>query len=626
MRLPQEKIEEVREATDLVALVSQYVTLRRKGQNYFGLCPFHEEKTPSFSVHPDRQIFHCFGCGKGGNAFGLLMEMERLSFIEAVRALAQKAGIILPSYDERADEGPSEAELLAKANALARDFFHQQLMARATSEARQAYEHLSARGYGPEVMTRYMIGYAPGGWDALASHARAKGLDVGILVRAGLLKEGRESGRPYDAFRHRLMFPIRNLSGRVVAFGGRRLSEETDDAGSAKYINSPETAIYRKGKVLFGLWEARNAVRKSGCAILVEGYTDLITLAAADVENAVASLGTSLTSEQAKLLGRFASEVFIVYDGDSAGRNAARRAVDVLVAEGLSPRIALLPEGRDPDSFVRFNGVEALWSRVNGALGPVEFQMQLAQEKGKTISAAARVAAVKSLLSTARLISKPVEREVFLQEISTKTSISLDALRQELPRRAAASKQPREARAPSPFKTRGAALELVKLLVRCPDLRPMILSEFDSQDIEDDALRALFLKLEELSLTETEEPPEVLLDYFPENPVRDFITQSIVEPPPHADPHRAEAMRQQLAQDCLRRLKLDKLQVKIRSEKDQHAQALARGEPTREILANIQKLLREEQAVKEAGKRAVSGPKWMAHERSEKPDEMDKKE
>jgi DNA primase len=279
MPLPQEKIEEVRQAVNIVDLIGQYVTLRQRGHNYFGLCPFHEEKTPSFAVHPDRQIFHCFGCGKGGNAFGFLMEMEKISFIEAVRVLAQRAGIVLPRYDERADETPSEAELLAKVNALACDFFHQQLLARATSGAQEAYEHLTARGYGSEVIARYMIGYAPAGWDALASHARAKGLELGILVRAGLLKEGRESGRPYDAFRHRLMFPIHNLSGRVVAFGGRRLAEEADDAMNAKYINSSETAIYQKGRELFGLWEARNAIRKRGCAILVEGYTDLITLA-----------------------------------------------------------------------------------------------------------------------------------------------------------------------------------------------------------------------------------------------------------------------------------------------------------------------------------------------------------
>jgi DNA primase len=605
MRVPPETIEEIREATDLVALVGQYVTLRKKGQNYFGLCPFHEEKTPSFSVHPERQIFHCFGCGKGGNAFGFLMEIEKLSFVEAVRVLARKTGITLPRYDESADETPSEAQLLAKVNGVARDFFHQQLMARASSGAREAYEHLTARGYDSEVITRYMIGYAPSGWDALASHARDQGYDLGILVRAGLLKEGRESGRPYDAFRHRLMFPIRNLSGRVVAFGGRRLSEESDEPGGAKYINSPETAVYQKGKVLFSLWESRNAIRKSGRAILVEGYTDLITLAAAGVENAVASLGTSLTSDQAKLLSRFASEVFVVYDGDVAGQNAARRAIDVLLSGGLSPRVALLPEGQDPDSFVRSDGAEALWSRINDALGPVEFQMHLARKKGEIITAAARVAAVKSLLNTARQISKSVEREVFLQEISVKTGVGLDALRRELPRRDVSAKPAQETPASGSFKVRGAALELVKLLVRCPDLRPRILSEFDPQEIEDDALRPLTLKLEELSLAETEEPPEMLLNYFPENPLRDFITQCLMEPPPNEDPHRAQAILEQLAEDCVRRLKLEKLQAEIHAEKDRLTQAIAHGEPTKEILANIQNLRREEQAIKR-GKKEVS--------------------
>ena len=604
MPLPQEKIEEIRQAVNIVDLIGQYVTLRQRGHNYFGLCPFHEEKTPSFAVHPDRQIFHCFGCGKGGNAFGFLMEMEKISFIEAVRVLAQRAGIALPRYDERADETPSEAELLAKANALACDFFHQQLLARATSGAQEAYEHLTARGYGSEVITRYMIGYAPAGWDALASHARAKGLELGILVRAGLLKEGRESGRPYDAFRHRLMFPIRNLSGRIVAFGGRRLSEETDDAANAKYINSSETAIYQKGRELFGLWEARNAIRKRGLAILVEGYTDLITLGSAGMENMVASLGTSLTSEQARLLNRFAPEAVILYDGDTAGQNAARRAIDVFLTEGLLPRVALLPEGQDPDSFVRTEGIEALWARVNSALGPVEFQLWRAQNETGKLTTSARIAAIKSLLTTARLITKPVEREVFLQEISAKTGVALDALRQELPRKVATSKPVSSER--QPFKTRGAALELVKLLVRCPNLRSRILSELDPQIVDDEPLRALVQKLEELSLIETDEPQEALLDYFPENPLRDFIAQCLTEPPPHSEPHRAVAILRQTAEDCLHRLKLEKLQAEIQGENQRLADAKAGGATTQEILFRIQELRREEKVLKEVGKKPAT--------------------
>jgi DNA primase len=603
MPLSPEKIQEVREATNIVDLVGQYVTLRLRGHNYFGLCPFHEEKTPSFAVHPDRQIFRCFGCGKGGNVFGFLMEIEKISFIEAVRILAQKAGIELPRYDERAEEGHSEAELLAKANTLARDFFHQQLLSRSTTSAGEAYDYLMSRGYTPEVITKYMIGYAPAGWDALATHARLKGFDLGIFVRAGLLKEGRESGRPYDAFRHRLMFPIRNLSGRVIAFGGRRLSEEGDEANEAKYINSPETAIYQKGRELFGLWEARNTIRKNGRAILVEGYTDLITLVAAGVQNVVASLGTSLTAEQVKLLNRFTPEIFVMYDGDAAGRNAARRAVDVILTEGLVPRVVLLPENHDPDSFVRSEGAEALWSLVNSALGPVEFQMQLSQGTSGKATAATRMAAIRSLLETARLIKKPVAREIFLGEISEKTGVALDALRQELPRQVAQAKSARETARSSPFKLSGAALELVRLLIRCPDLRPRILSEFDPKGVEDDVLRPLVEKIEELSLIETEEPQEVLFDYFPENPLRDFIAQCLTEPPPNPDVHLARAIWRQTAEDCLLRLKLGKLQTEIRGETERLTEAKNRGDDMQEILGRIQLLRRQEMELKEGGKK-----------------------
>ncbi|MFH1011039.1 MAG: toprim domain-containing protein, partial [bacterium] len=422
------------------------------------------------------------------------------------------------------------------------------------------------------------------------------------LLQAGLLKEGKERNRPYDAFRHRIMFPIRNLSGRVIAFGGRRLREDEP----AKYINSPETAVYRKGRELFGLWEARNAIRKSGRAILVEGYTDLITLASAGVENVVASLGTSLTSEQVKLLSRFTSEIFVVYDGDVAGRNAARRAVDAVLTEGLAPRIVPLPEGYDPDSFVRAEGVEALWAHVNGALGPVEFQLQLSRSETGKATAAARIAAVKSLLGTARLIMKPVEREIFLQEISEKTGVALDALRQELPRQAARAKSVREAAKPTPFRLSGAALELVRLLVRCPDLRPRILSEFDPKEVEDDLLRPLVEKIEELSLIETEESQEVLFDYFPENPLRDFIAQCLTAPPPDADLHREQAIWRQTAEDCLRKLKMDKVQQEIQAAKEQLEDATAHGRETRDILARIQQLRRQEMDLKDAGKKAVA--------------------
>ncbi len=604
MRLPEDKIEEIREATDIVALISEYVTLRKKGQNHFGLCPFHEEKTPSFSVHADRQIFHCFGCGKGGNAISFLMEIEKLNFIEAVRVLAQKVGIELPRETERSDEDVSEAEQLAKANALACEFFHQQLLSQSTKGAEQAQKHLALLGYSSEIIQRYKIGYAPDSWEAFISHARSKGFETGIFVRAGLLKEGRETGKPYDAFRNRLMFPIRNLSGRVVAFGGRTLSE---DADTAKYINSPETAIYHKGKVLFGLWEARNAIRKNSRALLVEGYTDLITPAATGVENIVASLGTALTSEQARLLRRFAPEVVILYDGDNAGRSAARRAVDVLLTEGLSALVVVLPEGKDPDSFVRSEGVEALWEHVNNALSSVKFQMLLARGKSDTLSAANRTAAIRALLETARLITKPVEQEIFLQDISVETGVALDALRKALPRRTTPSKSRKTTTdAPQGFQITAAQFELVKLLVRAPDLRSRIFGDFDLNDIEDETLRPLAEKIEELSLMETEESIEKLLDYFPDNPLRDFITKCLTEPPPDSDPQKTQAIFTQLTEDCLRRIKLDKVKTQIRSEIEKLTAAQKQNEPTEEFLTNIQNLRREEKRVKDRGKEKES--------------------
>ena len=232
-------MKKLRAVTDIVSVVQQYVSLKKKGQNYFGLCPFHQENSPSFSVHPGRGIFRCFGCGKGGNVFGFLMEVERITFFEAVKLLAEKAGIKLPTYKEATDEGPSESELLIRGNGMAKDFFHQQLINAKSAGAQDAKAYLAGRGYGNDVIERFTLGYAPDAWESLAEHARASNFPLPVLVKAGLLKEGSQTGKPYDAFRHRVMFPIRNLAGRVIGFGGRRLREEAEGPDSAKYINSP---------------------------------------------------------------------------------------------------------------------------------------------------------------------------------------------------------------------------------------------------------------------------------------------------------------------------------------------------------------------------------------------------
>lgn len=594
MRIPEDKIEDVRAATDILSVVQSYVTLKKRGQNYFGLCPFHHENTASFSVNPSRQIYRCFGCGRGGNVFAFIMEVERLSFIEAVRMLAEKAGIELPAPRADEKEFASETDELVRANGLARDFFHKQLVEAQTPGAQEARSYLQSRGYGSEVIERYLLGYAPDSWDSLALHAKTAGLSHTILLQAGLLKEGKEKNRPYDAFRHRIMFPIRNLSGRVIAFGGRRLREEE----SAKYINSPETAVYRKGRELFGLWEARNDIRTRGEAILVEGYTDCLSLVMAGVSVTVASLGTALTEQQARLLKRFTDKVFILYDGDDAGLNAARRAIDVLLTPGAVPHVIVLPEGEDPDTFVRKQGSEAIWKARNEALSPVDFQMYLAKRRKGSVSDAAR-----ELVTSAALISSPVEQDVFLRDVSAKTGVSADALRRELSRvrvpAAAMESAPPRIKWPPP----SPLTALVSVLVRQTDLRPLVFERWTPQDIVDPNLSALVNAMYREWQSDSMREPQSLLDRFPESPLREFLAECLYEGNDDYDEEQVHEIDRRTALDCLNMLEADRLRAQISEKRRRLAEA---PDEAGIILPELQHLMREEKRLRLRGEKNLN--------------------
>jgi DNA primase len=589
VRIPDDKIEDVRAASDILSVVQSYVTLKKRGQNYFGLCPFHQENTPSFAVNPGRQIFRCFGCGRGGNVFGFIMEMERVTFVEAVRMLAERAGIELPAWRAEDRDAASESEELVRANGLARDFFHKQLAEGTSEGAREARRYLEARGYGAAVIERYLLGYAPDSWDALASHARNVGLSHSILLQAGLLKEGKEQNRPYDAFRHRIMFPIRNLSGRVIAFGGRRLREEE----TAKYINSPETAVYRKGRELFGLWEARNDIRTRGEAILVEGYTDCLSLVMAGVTVTVASLGTALTEQQARLVKRFTDKVFILYDGDDAGLAAARRAIDVLLSAGASPRVIVLPEGDDPDSLVRKQGGEAVWKLRNEALSPIEFQLFLMKR-----NRVAMAEAVRELVASAALIRSPVEQDVFLRDITTKTAVSTDALRRELARVRAPAPTVEEAAARGKWPSPSPLTALTRVLVRRSELRPEVFERWTPQDVADPQLAGLLEELHSEWRTESMKEPTALLDVFPDSPLREFLAECLYESEDESDDERALEIDRKTAQDCLNMMEADKLRAVIAEKKRRLAEA---PEESGLILPELQSLMREEKRLRGGG-------------------------
>src|SRR6185436_9896006 len=348
MRYPQIFIDDLKRQADIVKVIQDYVSLKKKGANWMACCPFHKEKTPSFSVSPAKEIFYCFGCHKGGSVFNFVMEVERVTFPEAIKIVAEKSGVPLPKLvdDSRFEARRQEADDVIQLNKWALEWWQQQLE-HGGAESRLGREYLSTREITDETRKTFQLGFAPDRWDALSTHLRQKGASQLQIDRSGLVVK-KEEGGSYDRFRCRLIIPVMDMQGRPIAFGGRTLKDD-----DAKYINSPETTAYVKGRHLFGLNLTRDEIRKQEYAILVEGFLDLIVPYQFGVRNVVASLGTALTADQGKLIGRFARKVVVNYDGDRAGVQAAKKAIEVLLAEDLEVKVLVLPDNADPDEYIR---------------------------------------------------------------------------------------------------------------------------------------------------------------------------------------------------------------------------------------------------------------------------------
>ena len=355
IRITPDLVQQVRHAIDIVDVASDMTSLKKQGRKFSGLCPFHKEKSPSFSVDPQLGLYHCFGCGAGGDAIDLHMRHSGDDFPIAIENLARRFGIPLPKpedFERGVSSGPDASAAFEEAQA----FFQRQL-----EKNEMPRQYLDGRQISPELRKRYGLGYAPDGWTTLLDALRPR-IGENLLLAAGLVGKS-EQGRVYDRFRHRLMFPIFSTNGRIVGFGGRTLGDDR-----AKYVNSAETAYFKKGELLYGLHQAKRAIKERGRAILVEGYFDVLAIAACGIEGAVAGMGTAFTPEQAKELSRFADEVIMAYDGDAAGKTAAERTLPILLGAGLSVRLALFPEGEDPDSLRLKVGKEAVVAAIEGAI------------------------------------------------------------------------------------------------------------------------------------------------------------------------------------------------------------------------------------------------------------------
>jgi DNA primase len=548
------QVDEVRAAADIVKVVGDYVKLRKAGANYMGLCPFHQEKTPSFAVHPAKQIFHCFGCGVGGDVFKFVMMIDNLTFPEALRRLGEKVGITISETfgDATYDANAQVRAALYKLHEAAAKFFSSQLGG--TAEGRLARAYLEDRGLSDEVVGRFRMGYAPGDGQALTRHLSA-GYESELLEKSGLVVRDAERNRHYDRFRRRIVFPIANDSGKVVAFAGRALGDE-----QPKYLNSPETPIFTKGRVLYHLDRAAQAIRKLDYAILVEGYMDCIAVASSGIESVVASCGTSLTEGQIRLLARYTRRVVVNYDPDSAGVAATERSLALLLEEGFEAKVLALPRGLDPDSFIRKQGSGRYRELLAGAPSYIDYLTDRAVATHGLSTPEGKVGAANVVMPYLARVPNPMLRAELANRLAERLHLDERLLQEELRRVPGAARtevriQPESAA----LKVTAAEKELLRAFVENQELADELLEQMlDEGMVEGLLTEPIFKRFLELRRQGEKAEPSAL-----EEPLNAEARQALyeslfwaVEPPDrgridrHIQSLRARRARRQL--DALR--------------------------------------------------------------------------
>ncbi len=483
---------EVRTAADIVKIVGDYVKLRKAGANFMGLCPFHQEKTPSFAVHPTKQIFHCFGCGVGGDVFKFVMMIENLSFPEALRRVAEKAGVpIREQYrDETMDANARERTTLHKIHEAAAKFFASQLGG--TAEGRAARAYLADRGLSDETVGRFRIGYAPSDGQALTRRLQEAGFEAEILVKSGLILRDAEGKRTYDRFRRRIVFPIARESGKVVAFGGRALGDD-----QPKYLNSPETPIYTKSRLLYHLDRAGSAIRKLDYAILVEGYMDCIAVASGGIENVVATCGTSLTEGQTRLLARYSRRVVVNYDPDSAGVAATERSLNLLLEQGFEAKVLALPGGLDPDSFIRRQGADAYRERLASVPTYLDYLTERAAAEHGLERPEGKIAAANALMPYLAKVPNAMLRAELASRVAERFRLDERLLREELRHAAGEGRKGIRLHADAgALKATPAEKQLLRAFMESEELADEFLAPLvESGDCEGLAMEGIFRRL-----------------------------------------------------------------------------------------------------------------------------------
>lgn len=531
-------IEDLKNRADLVRIIEPYTPLKKKGANWMGCCPFHQEKTPSFSVNPAKGFYKCFGCGKGGNAYSFLMEIEGLNFPEAIKRVAEISGVPLPEpvddkrYEQnkkKKQEQKAIADRVIELNKYALEFWEHELSEN-NPQAKAAREYIESRGISDATRKAFHIGYSPDSWDALMSHLKSKGADEKLIEQSGLVSINEEKKRVYDRFRGRVMFPVLDANGNPVAFGARIL-----DKGEPKYLNSPETPAYIKGEHLYGFFQCKEEIRKKKYAILVEGYLDLIALYQAGVTNCVASLGTALTEMQAKLLGKTSRKIVVNYDGDKAGIKAARRAIEILIAEDFEIKILVLPNGQDPDDFIRANGFEAYKRQhAENAAPYLQFVFENAIRDKNLTMARQKAEAIEDVLPVIAQVRNPIQKRESFDQAMNFLRVEDATLKKDLWKTVklgthadSAGIKQTVARA-TQVKLTIAEQRLLEMMIHDAEIRSIILPQLEETDYEELATASIFRALLTLQANGAEPNAENLLEFVAEDALAEDVLPIIL--------------------------------------------------------------------------------------------------
>lgn len=583
MAIPDNIIDKIQERVDIVEVISQYIPLKKTGRNYKANCPFHHEKTPSFVVSPDKQIYHCFGCGAGGNVFSFLMKQEGVEFPEAVETLAERAGVVLPRNSIQTKEASALADKLYRINESAAEYFQACLKNNSV-----ASDYVRTRGIGTETASKFKIGYAPDSWDGLLNFSNKKGVDAAFLEKAGLVIANDRGGH-YDRFRKRIIFPIVDLKNKVLGFGGRVL-----DASLPKYVNSPETQVYSKGRSLYGLNLSRDHIKKEGYALIVEGYLDFIIPYQAGITNIIATLGTAFTLDQIKLLKRFAKTAVMVYDPDEAGEAASLRNLDIFISEDVNVYIAELPKGYDPDTYIRKFGADEFRKLIKSSKNLFDYKLDKLSKKYDMRSANGKASIAGEMLPTLSRISNEVLKSNLVKKLSEKLSVDEEALKIEM-KKVKTDYGPRKymtalAEVKKDFKT--AEKMVLALLLDGSDYIKKAKEKLTIEEFRDTSIRDLVKAIFDLHQSNKEINPAKLISHLENKETASALISEAVS--------LSEIMvdKDKVLEDCALRMKkdnvadqLERLRTEIKTAQDSKDE-----DSLKKLLAEFNNLVRSSKA------------------------------